>query len=98
MEDAGDAMRALGELHRLDLAANGAAPFANMVLAAQLITVAALQREESRGGHYRRDFRQQDATAQHSRLSLAGLKAALTTQTQTPVDAPAEKASNAQNR
>ena len=37
-------------LHR---AANGLAPFANMVLAAQFITLAALQREESRGGHYR---------------------------------------------
>ena len=87
---------ALGELHRLDLAANGAAPFANMVLAAQLITVAALQREESRGGHYRRDFPQTEATAQHSRLSLAGLKAAITTPT--PSDTPAQKAHNAQNR
>ena len=90
---------ALADLRRLELAANGAAPFANMVLSAQLVTLAAWQRQESRGGHWRNDFTQTDAHAQHSRLCLSDLEAAL----QTRLDAPepskdAIHADTAQNR
>lgn len=41
---------------------------ATPLIAAQLIVHAALQREESRGGHYRADFPEADATAQRTFL------------------------------
>ncbi|MDA8780601.1 FAD-binding protein, partial [Alphaproteobacteria bacterium] len=63
---------ALHELERLQRAANGMAPFANMVLAAQFVTMAALLREESRGGHARSDFPNMAAAA-HSVLTLRSL-------------------------
>ena len=66
---------ALHELRQLERAAKGTAPFANMVLAAQFITMAALHREESRGGHYRLDFPQTSATPSHSLLTYAQLQA-----------------------
>ncbi len=46
---------------------------ANMLLAAQLITTAALAREESRGGHFREDFPHRDAALDgvHSLLRAA---------------------------
>lgn len=66
---------AMSELARLQQAANGRAPFANMVLAAQFITLAALRREESRGGHYRTDFLQTAEVATHSRLHLDDIAA-----------------------
>ena len=65
----------LHELERLQRAANGMAPFANMVLAAQFITMAALLREESRGGHFRTDFPTPKAQADHSQLTMAELDA-----------------------
>ena len=46
----------LHELERLQRAAAGMAPFTTMVLAAQFVTIGALLREESRGGHARSDF------------------------------------------
>lgn len=67
---------ALHELQNLQRAANGLAPFANMVLAAQFITLAALQRQESRGGHFRSDFQMTHDTAEHSRLCLADIETA----------------------
>ncbi|MBL6761242.1 MAG: FAD-binding protein, partial [PS1 clade bacterium] len=62
----------LHELERLQRAAGGMAPFANMVLAAQFITMAALTREESRGGHARSDFPDK-VDAAHSVLTLRSL-------------------------
>jgi L-aspartate oxidase len=38
---------------------------------ALMLALAALQREESRGGHFRRDFPQPGETARHSTLTLA---------------------------
>ena len=69
--------RALGELVQLERAAQGLAPFANMVLAAQFIAFAALQREESRGGHFRNDFPKAFPRAERSHFALADLQAGI---------------------
>ena len=62
----------LHELERLQRAAGGMAPFANMVLAAQFVTMSALHREESRGGHARSDFPDKRPAA-HSVMTLQSL-------------------------
>ncbi len=79
LRDADGLRHALGELQVLQRAGNGLAPFANRVLAAQFITVAALQREESRGGHCRTDFASRALEATHSRLTLSDIEAANST-------------------
>jgi L-aspartate oxidase len=66
----------LHELRQLEHAAQGLAPFANMILAAQFITMSALQRQESRGGHYRLDFPETSAQAQHTLMDMTDLRAA----------------------
>jgi L-aspartate oxidase len=51
----------------------GCAAFLNMTATATLIAGAALQREESRGGHYRSDFPEQRSDlAQRSQMTYAG--------------------------
>ncbi|MEQ8941504.1 MAG: L-aspartate oxidase [Roseitalea porphyridii] len=63
--------RALGAIMALD-AANADDPrFANVLTTARLIAIAALNRTESRGGHYRTDFPEQDpAWRRRSLLTL----------------------------
>ena len=46
-----------------------------MLLAARIITASALQRKESRGGHYRSDFPKTEASlAQRTFMTLADLE------------------------
>lgn len=56
--------QALVEIGELEKRTRGA-PILNMLIAAKLVTAAALQREESRGGHYRSDFPETVAAWQH---------------------------------
>jgi len=63
---------ALAEIDRLERAEAGSITFANMCATATLIAAAALNRRESRGGHYRTDYPDPDpAQAKRSRLTLA---------------------------
>ncbi|RZJ98535.1 MAG: L-aspartate oxidase [Brevundimonas sp.] len=64
VRDAGGLTRALALMERLEQEARGALP----VLAARLIAGAALERRESRGGHYRSDYPAADASPRHTRL------------------------------
>ena len=64
VRDAEGLTRALALMERLEQAAPGALP----ILAARLIAAAALERRESRGGHYRSDYPDTDAEARHTRL------------------------------
>lgn len=57
--------QALQEIVRIERAAGSSPALVNMVTAAKLITAAALQREESRGGHFRMDHPQADAAWAH---------------------------------
>ena len=66
--------KALAELGAIELEAKGDSVLANMVLTARLITAAALNRKESRGGHYRSDYpKRSDALASRTFMTLAGL-------------------------
>jgi L-aspartate oxidase len=57
LERSGEGMgEALAVITRLEQASGGEPALLNMLAAARLVTVAALQREESRGGHWRSDF------------------------------------------
>lgn len=63
-------LEALQVITRLERAANGATPLANMTVTALLITAAALMREESRGGHFRSDFPTTGKIAERKILTL----------------------------
>ena len=64
---------ALDFIERLGAEAAPSSPLANMAETARLMTVCALAREESRGGHYRSDFPE---LADEARRSLVTLSAA----------------------
>lgn len=67
---------ALDTIGEIEAAAGGDTVLANMALAARFIAVAALSREESRGGHFRADFpNARPALARRSLLTLADLAA-----------------------
>ncbi|MGQ0456489.1 MAG: L-aspartate oxidase [Hyphomicrobium sp.] len=68
--------RALAELKRLQGEYGGDSVLANMLLAARIITAAALKRKESRGGHYRSDFPAPDPSrAMRSFITASDLEA-----------------------
>ncbi len=64
----------LHALKRLQRATGELAPQANIILAARLIATAALQRKESRGGHFRQDFPNRLETPEHSTLTLTDVE------------------------
>lgn len=65
---------ALKDLKSLSETAGGDSVLANMILTCRLIAAAALQRQESRGGHFRSDFPDTDpALAHRTFMTLAGL-------------------------
>lgn len=67
---------ALAELAALEVETRGDHAVANMVLTARLIAAAALQRKESRGGHFRSDYpKGVAALAKRTFITLAQLEA-----------------------
>jgi L-aspartate oxidase len=67
VRDAAGLMRALTVIADLERTAGPALP----LVAARLIAEAALERRESRGGHFRRDYPTASAQARHTRITLA---------------------------
>lgn len=68
--------KALAELKTLEASNANDRVLSNMLLAARMITAAALLRKESRGGHYRVDYPQTNpALAQRTFITLADLDA-----------------------
>ena len=66
---------ALIALQQIEQESMGDTILGNMILTAKLITAAALQRKESRGGHFRSDFSESDpALAQRTFMTLADLQ------------------------
>jgi L-aspartate oxidase len=69
-------LQALGTIAALEQEHRGSRRLANMLTTAKLITVAALQRRESRGAHFRSDYpMQNDRLARRSFLTLAEAEA-----------------------
>jgi L-aspartate oxidase len=67
---------ALAALDDLEAAAAEDTVLSNMILTARLITVAALMRKESRGGHYRTDYPASDpAMARRTFITIDDLDA-----------------------
>jgi L-aspartate oxidase len=65
--DAGGLTRLIGVIDRLEIEA----PRAPALVASRLIAQAALDRRESRGGHFRSDYPEAAPEARHSRITLA---------------------------
>lgn len=68
--DAGGLVTALATIAGVERAANGEPSLLNMTAAARLVAAAALARHESRGGHFRSDFPQTDATPKRTFMTL----------------------------
>ena len=74
VRDARSLKAALNELDTIAAEAKGDTVLENMTLTARLITVAALSRKESRGGHFRSDYPKSDPKqAQRSFMTLKDL-------------------------
>ena len=74
VRDARSLKAALNELDTIAAEAKGDTVLENMTLTARLITVAALNRKESRGGHFRSDYPKSDPKqAQRSFMTLKDL-------------------------
>ncbi len=70
VRDAAGLTHALRAIDRIERAAQGTSRgFLNMLTVATLIAAAALQRTESRGGHYRADFPEADPAQAHQTLT-----------------------------
>jgi L-aspartate oxidase len=68
----GSLLQALGTIAALEQEHRGSRRLANMLTTAKLVAVAALQRQESRGAHFRTDYpTQNDKLARRSFLTLA---------------------------
>ena len=67
VRDADGLSRLIALIDRLEVQNGAAAP----LLAARLIAQAALDRRESRGGHYRSDYPQTGVVAEHTRVRIA---------------------------
>lgn len=68
--DAAGLEAALATIDAVERSANGEPSLLNMTAAARLVTVAALNRKESRGGHFRSDYPQTDENGARTRLTL----------------------------
>ncbi len=78
---------ALGDLKVLEATCHGDTVLANMILTARLITTAALNRKESRGGHYRSDFPDTDpALAARTFMTIADLDVLESSRRTTAID------------
>ena len=73
VRDAAGLERLIGLIGRLEAAQGEALP----LVVARLIAEAALARRESRGGHYRSDYPQTAAKAEHTRVRLGAVQAVL---------------------
>lgn len=71
IRSAASLIAALRGIEKLAAASPASSPLANMTDAARFMAVAALRREESRGGHYRSDFPRAAKDARRSFLTLA---------------------------
>ena len=69
--DAGGLEDALAVIARLEQSSNGEPALLNMLAAARLVTVGALLRQESRGGHWRSDFPTPQKEGKRSFITLA---------------------------